>query len=358
MNGYNLTLPLGALFSEDAPFPCFLIDPETHEIRWFNEMVQNWTGMSKRRLERETLWALLSIDEGAQNSMLSAYARGAAVTVRDAEIYLPNAAEDEALICHMSAFPTQGHIGVGFRFAKKHPRKAKIGGQVVSGMGRLIAHELKNPLAGIKGAAQLLSDDVKSDEGQALINLIVSEIDRIRRLADRMETLGDQDPETTDHVNIHEILRRARQIIQSADNQLAFTESYDPSLPHVAGDADTLMQAILNLIKNAGEAGQQITLKTKFRSGVSARGEGNSVSLPVEIQIIDDGPGIPPDLIDQVFQPFMSTKNDGQGLGLALVSKVASAHGGVVEVQSRPGHTKFSLLLPAPIALPDDEAAR
>ncbi len=347
MNDYNPALPLGALFSEDAPFPCFLLDPENHQIRWCNEMAQNWTGLSSKRLSGQTLWELLSIDEMSQSSVLSAYKKGAAVTVRDAEIYLPSKKE-EALICHISGFPTQGHIGIGFRFAKTHPRTAKVGGQVVSGMGRLIAHELKNPLAGIKGAAQLLRDDVPSEEGQSLIDLISSEIDRIRRLADRMETLGDQDPETTSRVNVHEILRRARQVINSANKELTFTESYDPSLPHVAGDADTLMQALLNLIKNASEAGTQITLKTKFRSGVSATAEGDKVGLPIEIQIIDNGPGIPPDLVDQVFQPFMSTKSDGQGLGLALVSKVASAHGGVVEVHSRPGYTKFSLLLPSP----------
>ena len=158
-------------------------------------------------------------------------------------------------------------------------------------MGRLIAHELKNPLAGIKGAAQLLRDDVASEEGQSLIDLIGSEIDRIRRLADRMETLGDQDPENIDRVNIHEILRRARRVIQSANPNLIFTERYDPSLPHAKGDADTLMQAILNLIKNAAEAvsdlggGGEITLETKFRSGVSARSKNSNSQqhLPIEI---------------------------------------------------------------------------
>jgi len=216
-------------------------------------------------------------------------------------------------------------------------------------MGRMIAHELKNPLAGIKGAAQLLRDDVDSEEGLALIDLIGSEIDRIRRLADRMEKLGDDDPTGTEQVNIHEILRQARRIIQSANPNIIFDERYDPSLPHANGDPDTLMQALLNLIKNAAEsAGEQgqIRLETSFRAGV--RGGNSGRLLPVQIQIIDNGPGIPKDMLAQIFQPFVTTKPEGQGLGLALVSKVAAAHEGLVEVQSVPGRTVFSLLLPAP----------
>lgn len=341
-------LPLGAHFSEDAPFPCFIIDAENHSVLWANEAAKHWTGLSLRRLGLGPIWDVLDVKDNPKDKIASSFKEGAAVTVRDCEIRLSKISED-AQLCHLSAFPTQDHIGIGVRFANAHPRNQPMGGKVVSGMGRLIAHELKNPLAGIKGAAQLLRDDIETEEGQALIDLIASEIDRIRRLADRMETLGDSDPETQERVNIHEILRRARQIIQSADSDIVFNERYDPSLPHAAGDPDTLMQAILNLIKNAAEAGDEITLKTKFRSGVSARSEKKQgQSLPIEIQVIDNGHGIPPDLVDQVFQPFISTKKDGQGLGLALVSKVAAAHGGVVEVRSHPGRTVFSLLLPVP----------
>jgi len=190
---------------------------------------------------------------------------------------------------------------------------------------------------------------VESDEGRALIELIGSEIDRIRRLADRMEKLGDDDPQSAERVNIHEILRQARRIIQSANPSIIFDERYDPSLPHAFGDPDTLMQALLNLIKNAAEsAGDngQIRLETSFRTGV--RGGKSGRNLPVQIKIIDDGPGIPKDMLTQIFQPFVTTKSQGQGLGLALVSKVAAAHEGLVDVQSVPGRTVFSLLLPAP----------
>ena len=344
------TLPLGALFCEDAPFPCFLIDISAHKIVWANDTALTWTGLSMKALtKKSTLWSVLDLKENAEDQIRETIKYNSAVTIRDCDINLLPQSSEETYICHLSAFPTQGHIGIGVRFVKhRNGSEHNAGGHVVSGLGRLIAHELKNPLAGIKGAAQLLRDDVSTDEGHDLIDLISSEIDRIRRLADRMETLGDTDPETNGHVNIHEILRRARQIIQSADKSIQFTEIYDPSLPHVLGDPDTLMQAVLNLIKNAAEAGDKVTLKTQFRSGMSRRRGDTHKNLPVEIQIIDNGPGITPDLIDQIFQPFVSTKADGQGLGLALVSKVAASHNGLVQVSSLPGKTKFSLLLPTP----------
>ena len=141
---------------------------------------------------------------------------------------------------------------------------------------------------------------------------------------------------------------------QSANLKLVFTERYDPSLPHAKGDADTLMQALLNIIKNAAEAIEEaedngeIILETRFRSGVSKITDQTTRHLPIEIRIIDNGPGVAENIKEQLFQPFVTSKPEGQGLGLALVSKVASAHGGIVEVSSRPGRTKFSLLLPVP----------
>lgn len=172
-----------------------------------------------------------------------------------------------------------------------------------------------------------------------------------------METLGDRDPDNLKPVNIHEILRQARRIVETGvGNTIVFTEHYDPSLPLVYGDADTLMQAILNLIKNAAEsitaAGiiGEIKLETAFRSGVTryVPGQSQRQQLPIEIKIIDNGPGISETVRNRLFEPFITNKPTGQGLGLALVSKVASAHGGLVEIQSQPSETIFSLLLPAP----------
>lgn len=334
---------------EDWPFPLLLVDPENESIQWVNQATLEWLGKPKSRLTGKTPWEIILVDDTQKKIISKCKELNAPLTMRDCAVTRP---EQEEEFCHLTAYPTEAGIGLSIWISGPQPRSSKVGGQLVSGMGRMIAHELKNPLAGIKGAAQLLKDDVESEEGLSLIDLIGLEIDRIRRLADRMETLGDQDPANKDRVNIHEILRRARRVIQSANPSLIFTERYDPSLPHAKGDADTLMQALLNLIKNAAEAVEfmgekgEITLETRFRSGVSSRyGSADAAHLPIEIRIIDNGPGIADHIEDQLFQPFVSTKPEGQGLGLSLVSKVAAAHGGIIEVKSRPGKTKFSLLL-------------
>ena len=335
--------------SEDWPFPLFLIEPETETISWANQAAQEWAGKSIRRLIGKTPWELFQVDADAQQIIAKSKAAHSPLTMRDCPVMREGNEEE---LCHLMAFPSENGIGLSLWFTRSEPRQSRVGGQLVSGMGRMIAHELKNPLAGIKGAAQLLREDVDSEEGRSLLDLISSEIDRIRRLADRMETLGDQDPDNVDRVNIHELLRRARRIIQSANPDIIFSERYDPSLPHAKGDADTLMQALLNIIKNAAEAvsgSGEIILETRFRSGVSKLSASEkSQHLPIEIRIIDNGPGVDEDIKEQLFQPFVTNKPEGQGLGLALVSKVASAHGGLVEVSSRPGRTKFSLLLPIP----------
>ena len=339
---------------EDWPFPLFLVSPETEHILWANQAAQEWLGKSLRRIEGQTPWNVFTAEDDITAIVKKCSDLNAPLTMRDCAV--KRSGKDEEF-CHLTAYPTEAGIGLSVWITGPQPREARMGGQLVSGMGRMIAHELKNPLAGIKGAAQLLRDDVEGEEGQSLIDLIGSEIDRIRRLADRMETLGDQDPANTDRVNIHEILRRARRIVQSANPALVFTERYDPSLPHAKGDADTLMQALLNLIKNAAEAIEnnqengEIILETTFRSGVSKRASSETdiaANLPIEIRIIDNGMGVSDAIKDQIFQPFVTNKKDGQGLGLALVSKVAAAHGGIVEVKSRPGKTRFSLLLPTP----------
>ncbi|GGX57996.1 hypothetical protein GCM10011309_03920 [Litorimonas cladophorae] len=341
-----MSIALPALV-DDWPFPLFKLDKED-SILWANQAALDWIGKGLPTISGRVIWEILETDPDTRSITMKARAKSATITSRHILVKTTENS-DEGKIAHLTAYTTMGGAGLSIWFVGPEPRETKMGGHVVTGMGRMIAHELKNPLAGIKGAAQLLRDDVDSEEGLALIDLIGSEIDRIRRLADRMEKLGNDDPSDVEQVNIHEILRQARRIIQSANPSVIFDERYDPSLPHASGDPDTLMQAILNLIKNAAESvgeGGQIRLETAFRSGV--RGGRSARNLPIEIKIIDDGPGIPKEMLSQVFQPFVTTKPEGQGLGLALVSKVASAHEGLVEVQSIPGRTVFSLLLPAP----------
>ena len=335
---------------EDWPFPLFRL--EEGRIAYANLSAQEWLGDSLKRMMGQSLSDIVKTEPALDVQLAKAETTGTALTTRDSTVHLPRG---DTITSHITVYPLEDGFGVSFWLAGPRPRQSSVGGVVVSGMGRMIAHELKNPLAGIKGAAQLLRDDVQTDDARALLDLISSEIDRIRRLADRMESLGDRDPEEREPVNVHTLLRQARRIVKSAEPRLIFTERYDPSLPHAAGDTDTLMQALLNLIRNAQDAltdhpAPEITLTTTYRAGVRGRSDNGDpkLTLPIEIRVTDNGPGIPAELQDQIFQPFVTTKPTGQGLGLALVSKVAQAHNGLVEVHSRPGKTTFSLLLPAP----------
>ena len=223
----------------------------------------------------------------------------------------------------------------------------------VVGLGRMLAHEIKNPLAGIRGAAQLLKTGASAAD-QPLAQLIVDETDRIRRLVDRMEAFSDEVPSPREAVNIHQVLDRVRAlVVNGVADGLALQEHYDPSLPDVWGDEDHLIQVFLNLVKNASEALErtqkpEIKFSTAFRPGIriSVMGVSERISLPLEIVIEDNGPGVPPDILPFLFDPFVTTKQNGSGLGLALVAKIVGDHGGVIDCDSRPGRTRFRILLP------------
>jgi two-component system nitrogen regulation sensor histidine kinase GlnL len=223
-----------------------------------------------------------------------------------------------------------------------------------SGLASVLAHEIKNPLSGIRGAAQLLEQNI-SDSDRSLTQLICSETDRIRNLVDRMEVFGDERPLGKEPVNIHDVLEHVRRLCETGFARgIRFIEDYDPSLPPVPGNRDKLVQAFLNLVKNAAEAmgdnkqEGRIVMQTSFRPGVrlSVQGSDTRISLPLMIQIEDNGPGIPENLRPHLFDPFVTTKPHGTGLGLALVAKIINDHGGIIECDSEPNRTIFRVLLP------------
>ena len=222
----------------------------------------------------------------------------------------------------------------------------------VTAMAAMLAHEVKNPLSGIRGAAQLLEQNSTGDD-RALTELIRDEADRICNMVDRMEVFSESGPLERQAVNIHQVLDRVQQLAKNGfGKHLRYVTNFDPSLPPVHGNRDQLVQAFLNLIKNAAEAaptkGGEIILETAYQHGVrfAVPGAGSRIHLPLRVSVKDNGEGIPEDIQEYLFDPFVTSKPQGSGLGLALVAKIIGDHGGVIECQSEPKKTEFRVILP------------
>ena len=210
-----------------------------------------------------------------------------------------------------------------------------------------LAHEIRNPLAGLKGAAQLLGRRVDGDEARELVGLIASEVDRLAGLVDQL--LHPSPPRVFAPTNIHSVLERVRQL---ADAEAAWSvklvRDYDPSLPDIEGDDDRLTQALWNLVRNALESGAStVALRTRAEHHVLIGAAAHR--LAVRIEIVDDGRGVPEDLAERIFLPLVSGRAEGTGLGLPLAQQVAREHGGSLSYRSRVGHTVFTLRLPVPL---------
>ena len=216
---------------------------------------------------------------------------------------------------------------------------------------RGLAHEIKNPLGGIRGAAQLLARELLDDGLREYTNVIIHEADRLRDLVDQM--LGPRRPPQMAAVNIHEVLARVIQLIDAeTGGKLTIQQDYDPSIPQIPGDVPRLQQAILNLVRNAMQAIVQvmpccaglITLRTRvvrqFTIGTQPH------RLVCQLSVIDNGPGIAPDLMDSIFYPMVSTRPDGTGLGLSIAQSIIALHQGLIECRSQPGATIFDVFLP------------
>ena len=287
--------------------------------------------------------------------------RGAAVNEYKVDLGTPRNPGERLVDLYVAPLPERpDHVVVMLQertIADKMDRQLTHRGAArsVTALAAMLAHEIKNPLSGIRGAAQLLEQSVMDDD-RTLTRLICDEADRIVKLVDRMEVFTDERPIERQPVNIHVVLEHVKRLAHSGfARHIKFVEDYDPSLPPVLANRDQLIQVFLNLVKNAAEAiGEtatdgEIQLSTAFRPGVRLSVPGNSkarVSLPLEFCVKDNGPGVPDDLMSHLFDPFVTTKPTGSGLGLALVAKIVGDHGGIIECESQPRHTIFRVLMP------------
>lgn len=336
------------------PVPALLIDGDGIILR-SNPASESFLNMSARSLEGSPVWDRVMIDAPLEDAFDRVRIASAALFINDVDVGSGSAVPQH---CNVQIAPLErggdaiimlispremAHRMTKNSLSEKAARSA-------IGMAEMLAHEIKNPLAGITGAAQLLSMSL-SPQDQELTDLIVEESRRIVGLLEQVEQFGNLQPPKRTAVNIHDVLDRARQsALVGFGAHMMMIEDYDPSLPPSYADPDQLLQVLLNLLKNAAEAGSaggSITLHTFYEPSLRVQHQdGSSARLPLQIEIIDDGPGLPPDIAAHVFEPFISGRENGTGLGLALVSKLIADVGGWISVDSAPGRTVFRISLP------------
>ena len=340
--------------------PIILVGLE-YQLLHANQAAEQFFDMGVGLLLKQKLGDLLPFGSPLLQLIGQARERGASIAERNVDLSTPRLGER---VADVTLTPTEdGAVIVLLQergLAHRIDRQLLYRGAArsMSGMAAVLAHEIKNPLAGIRGAAQLLEEAV-SPEDRVLAELIRNEADRIRALIDRMEAFGDPMALSRTPVNIHEVLDRVKLVAETSfGRRLRIVEHFDPSLPPVWGDRDNLIQAFMNIMRNAADAAPpdngEIVLSTAYRPGVriatggvgSGPGQKQRLSLPLEVTVRDNGSGISADLLPYIFDPFITTKSHGVGLGLPLVAKIIADHGGVIECESQSRRTLFRVLLP------------
>ena len=348
------------------PVPALLLDPEDSIVS-INSAAEGFLNTSAKLIRGQKVWEKLLIDSPLEEAFERARATSSPLFVNDVDV---GTGERAPLHCNLQVSPLNNHEGfmlflispreLAGRMTQDHSVKSAAKSAI--GMAEMLAHEIKNPLAGITGAAQLLSMNL-SKEDMELTDLIVEESRRIVKLLEQVEQFGNLTMPDLKPVNVHDVLDRARRsALLGFGANMKIIEDYDPSLPQAYGDPDQLLQVVLNLLKNAAQAagpeGGRIRLHTFFEHSFRLRrADGKGKSLPLQIEVEDDGPGLPEDIAGDIFDPFVSGRENGTGLGLALVSKIISDHEGWISVTSVPGKTVFRISLPrAPKEVLDKES--
>jgi two-component system nitrogen regulation sensor histidine kinase GlnL len=356
MTPYRAPYPVPGVVWASLPVPALLVDARGL-IAEANPAAEAFLNASARSLMGQPVWDRIAIDAPVEEALARARANRAPLFVNDVTV---TSGEKPPVPANLSLAPMLDNPDMVMllihlrEIAGRMGRAegAKSAAKSAIGMAEMLAHEIKNPLAGITGAAQLLAMGL-SPEDRELADLIVEESRRIVALLDQVEQFGNLRPPARRPVNIHDALDRARRsAIVGFAARMNVVEDYDPSLPMTFADPDQLMQVFLNLIRNAAEAagpaGGTIRLRSFYDLSLRLRRDGRAGrALALQVEIVDDGPGIPPDIAANIFEPFVSGRENGTGLGLALVSKIIADHDGWIAVDSVPGRTVFRVSLPA-----------
>ncbi len=348
---------------QSLPTPAVMIDGDDRIVA-VNPAAEGFLTASMRQVAGAPVFDTFAIDAPVDEQAARVRAEQSPVFLNNVDVGSGQRAPVNCNIQMAPVMETPGHVLMLLApriFADRLGRSMSVKSAAKSaiGMSEMLAHEIKNPLAGITGAAQLLAMNL-SAEDQEMTDLIVSETRRILALLEQVEQFGNLRPPDRKVVNLHDFLDRARRSAALGfAAHMTLVEDYDPSLPPTFVDADQMLQVFLNLLKNAteaaGGAAGTIRLRTFYDLSQRLRRTDSAVSLPLNIEIIDDGPGLPPELVEDIFEPFVSGRENGTGLGLALVSKIISDHQGWVSVDSVPGRTVFRISLPV---APKEQGAR
>jgi len=328
-----------------------LLVGENMQINYVNPATENLFAMSARRITEHTVEQLFLGSQEFIELIEHAFTSQHVYSANGIEVFIPLSQKQLKVDSVLTSVASESWLIVELTRVDK---KLKIEMEdnivaqqnVMKVLVRGLAHEVKNPLGGIRGAAQLLEDELPSSELKEYTEVIIGEVDRLQKLVD--DLLGPNKPQVKLPTNIHVVLERVRQLVDvETGMDLSILRDYDPSLPDLLADKNQLIQAVLNIVKNANEAlsGKgEITIKTRSRRNV--RIGSTHHRLLIQIDIIDNGPGIAPEMLDQIFFPLITGRADGTGLGLSIAQTLVANHGGLIECSSEPANTVFTILLP------------